>query len=60
MEPEIVVYYFTGDGTAILPGVPARNLTADDVAALPAWLQEALETSPLYTTEAPAEPGEGE
>ena len=35
-------------------GVPLRDLTEDEFAALPAWLRSSVKASPFYTTEAPA------
>lgn len=51
MDSEIAYRYQprrNPDGAA-LPGVPLRDLTAADVAALPAWLRDALATCPFYT-----------
>ena len=31
-----------------LPGVPLRDLSEDEFAALPAWVQESVDASPLY------------
>lgn len=42
---------YTGDG-AYFPGVPARDLTDEEFAALPEAQQQALLNSGLYTQEA--------
>jgi hypothetical protein len=43
--------------SAHLPGVPLRDLTAAEVAALPAWLQRSLAACPFYSrVRAPARP----
>ena len=31
-----------------LPGVPLRDLTEDEFAALPAWLQESVDAQPFF------------
>lgn len=31
------------------PGVPLRDLTAEDMEAMPPWLQDTVAASPLYT-----------
>jgi hypothetical protein len=33
---------------ASLPGVPLRDLTADDIANVPAWLQSSIAAQPFY------------
>jgi hypothetical protein len=33
---------------ASLPGVPLRDLTADDLANVPAWLQSSIAAQPFY------------
>ena len=46
----IARYYDAGnnpDGAA-LPGVPLRDMTEDEWAALPTWLQESADASTLY------------
>jgi hypothetical protein len=40
-------YRYRGDGT-FLVGIPARDLTSDDVSALDAAAIEAIESSGLY------------
>lgn len=46
-QPEPIVLRYVGKGAA-LPDVPARDLTARDVAALPVELADSLLTSGLY------------
>lgn len=41
---------------ASLDGVPLRDLTDDDLAALPRWLLASVEACGFYTTEAPPAP----
>ena len=36
-----------------IPGVPLRDLSADEYAALPPWLQRAVVASPYYSADAP-------
>lgn len=31
-----------------LPGVPLRDLTEEEFAELPAWLQESIDANPMY------------
>ena len=40
------------DGAA-LPGVPLRDMTEDEWAALPTWLQESADASTLYRKSKP-------
>lgn len=44
---EIVIYRYVGDGSW-LPGVPARDLTSEEIAALEAEIIEAIEACGLY------------
>jgi hypothetical protein len=57
-EPETtdepIVLHYTGDGTSYIPGVPQRDLTAEDVAAIPPDALQEAKASSLY--EAPAPP----
>jgi hypothetical protein len=43
-------------GGASLDGVPLRDLTDDDLAALPKWLLASVEACGFYTTEVSHEP----
>jgi hypothetical protein len=43
-----VRYRYTGDGTTFLEGVPARDLTAEDVALLTEEQLNAVKASDLY------------
>lgn len=64
---EIARYYDetkNPDG-AYFPGVPLRDLTADELAELPEWLQRSVDAAPFYrktkpttTTTAPKAPKE--
>jgi hypothetical protein len=47
-----VQYRYTGDGTAFLEGVPARDLTAEDWALLDDVQRAAVEASDLYAAAA--------
>lgn len=38
---------------AFLDGVPLRDLTEEEFAALPAWLQASVDASPLYRKSRP-------
>lgn len=51
-----------GAARSYLPGVPLRDLTADEVAAMPAHIQAAIATSPIYaaTDAAPPLPADEE
>lgn len=57
MEPEFIIYRWSGPrdeqddpvaGDAYLPGVPTRDLTTVDLAALPAHVRDDIAASPLY------------
>jgi len=48
MSEAAVRYRYTGDGTTYLEGVPARDLTDEDVALLSAEQVAAVDASPLY------------
>jgi hypothetical protein len=37
-----------------LPGVPLRDLTDEEFAELPTWLQESVDASPLYRKTKPS------
>ena len=39
---------------AELPGVPLRDLTAEEFEALPRWLQYSIDAQPFYRKTAPA------
>jgi hypothetical protein len=47
-EQQRVRYRYTGDGTSFLEGIPARDLTEEDVAALDDVQRAAVEASDLY------------
>lgn len=52
----MIAYRYLADRNpagAYLPGVPLADLTADDVAAMPAWLQASIVACPYYETVAP-------
>ena len=53
------VYTYTGDG-AYISGIPARDLTAEDVNALPDHLKAALAESAIYRRVAKAKHGPSE
>lgn len=38
-----------------LPGVPLRDLTAEEFEALPVWLQYSVDVQPFYSRTAPKE-----
>lgn len=62
-EAAPVAYRYTGDGTAYLNDVPARDLTDADVALLDAEQRAAVAASGLYApagATAPAAPAEKE
>lgn len=44
----MTAYRYVGDGRALPGGVPARDLTSDDVARLPERLRSRLVPSGLY------------
>ena len=43
-----------------LPGVPLRDLTDDEFAELPAWLQANVDAMPMYRKTKPRHPSEAE
>jgi hypothetical protein len=48
---ETVVYHYVAANNphgGYLPGVPLRDLTAADLAALPAWLRPSVAAQPFY------------
>lgn len=47
-DEQPVRYRYTGDGTTFLEGVPARDLTAEDVGLLSEEQVAAVEASDLY------------
>ena len=56
MSEPAVVYRYTGDGTYYLNDVPARDLTAEDVALLTEERVAAVEASDLYESVGAAPP----
>jgi hypothetical protein len=50
---------YLGDGTAFVGGVPARDLSADEWAALSESERRLCLTTNLYELTGPGEPGEG-
>ena len=55
-----IIYTYTG-GSLYIPGVPARDLTAEDVNALPDHLKAAVAASEIYRRAAKAaKPGPSE
>jgi hypothetical protein len=47
-KDEPIVLHYTGDGTSYIPGVPQRDLTAEDVAAIPPDALQEAKASGLY------------
>jgi hypothetical protein len=58
MEGNRIVYRYTGRDGEHHSGIPARDLTADEIAALAAPLRALLAASPIYRVmpDAPARP----
>ena len=54
-------YYYDAsknpDG-ASLPGVPLRDLSAEDLSAMPDWLQRSIDASAMYRKTKPSAPAQ--